>query len=329
MPRARPAQHLHSWLAFTRRTLEEIDYQWTDDIHPDDREACLSVQGEAIRTGSAFSLEYRFRRHDGEYRWLLGTGRPHFGADGGLAGFVGGCLDISERRASEAQIHHLAYHDTLTGLPNRQLLLDRIGQALAEAERDSDTVARLGGDEFVILLPRRAAARAATQVATKIMRALGTPFSVQGQELTVSTTLGVSLFPKDGADAETLLKHADTALYQAKDRGRDQFQFFDPRMNAETEGRLRLEGGLRHALDQGGSCSTTSHRSSSRATPSSASRRWSAGAIPIADWWLPVSSSPSRRTPDSSWRSASGCWRRPAGRRPSGSRRGCRPFAWP
>ena len=182
----------------------------------------------------------------------------------------------------------------MTELPNRVLLLDRLRQALAQAERDGaqiavlyidldrfktindtlghpagdellrqvalrlrtvlregDTVARLGGDEFVILLPHVLTARDAAQVATKALGTMSVPFSVFGHELHATTSIGLGLFPKDGTDAETLLKHADTALYQAKDRGRQQYQFFDARMNAQAHERLLLENHLRRALPRG------------------------------------------------------------------------------
>ncbi|MGH8507600.1 MAG: sensor domain-containing phosphodiesterase [Gammaproteobacteria bacterium] len=291
-----------TWLGFTGRTLEqEIGYGWTQQVHPDDTAGCLRSYGQALQARVPFSLEYRIRRRDGTYRWFLDSAGPRFHPDGELAGFIGGCLDITERkraeeeaRSRELQIHHLAYHDALTGLPNRVLLLDRLGQALAQAERDGvqiavlyidldrfktindtlghpagdellrqvasrlrtvlregDTVARLGGDEFVILLPHILAARDAAQVAAKALRAVSAPSTVLGQELNTTTSLGVSLFPKDGADAETLLKHADTALYQAKGRGRNQYQFFDALMNAQSHKRLLLENHLRRALERG------------------------------------------------------------------------------
>ncbi len=197
-------------------------------------------------------------------------------------------------RAQERRIEHLAFFDSMTEIPNRALLLDRLGQALAQSERDGtqvavlftdldrfktindtlghpagdellrqaasrlrtvlregDTVARLGGDEFVILLPRCSTARDATQVAAKALGALSAPYTVSGDELHVTTSLGVSLFPRDGADAETLLKHADIALYQAKDRGRNQYQFFDAGMNAQAHERLLLENSLRRAVERG------------------------------------------------------------------------------
>jgi len=301
-PQRRCTWFNRTWLDFTGRTLDqEIGFGWTQGVHPEDVDGCLRSYGKAFQARAPFTLEYRIKRRDGTYRWLLDSGGPRFSPDGALAGFIGGCLDITERKVAEEaarlhgeQIHHLAYHDALTELPNRALLLDRLGQALAQAERDNtqvavlfadldrfktindtlghpagdellrqvasrlrtvlregDTVARLGGDEFVILLPHIPAAHDAAQVAAKALRAVSAPFTVLGQELNTSTSLGVSLFPKDGTDAETLLKHADTALYQAKDRGRQQYQFFDARMNAQAHERLLLENHLRRALLRG------------------------------------------------------------------------------
>lgn len=291
-----------TWLDYTGRTLDqEIGYGWTQEVHPEDVDSCRRSYEKALQARVPFTLEYRVKGRDGAYRWILDSGGPRFSPDGALAGFIGGCLDITERkvaeeeaRSREVQIHHLAYHDALTELPNRSLLLDRLGQALAQAERDGaqtavlyfdldrfktindtlghpagdellrqvasrlrtvlregDTVARLGGDEFVILLPHVLTARDAAQVAIKALGAMSVPFSVFGHELHATTSLGVSLFPKDGTDAETLLKHADTALYQAKDRGREQYQFFDARMNAQAHERLLLENHLRRALERG------------------------------------------------------------------------------
>ncbi|MGH8532085.1 MAG: putative bifunctional diguanylate cyclase/phosphodiesterase [Gammaproteobacteria bacterium] len=301
-PQGRCTWFNKTWLDFTGRALDqEIGYGWTQQVHPDDTAGCLRSYGKALQARVPFTLEYRMKRRDGAYRWILDSGGPRFHPDGELAGFIGSCLDITERkraeeeaRSREVQIHHLAFHDALTELPNRVLLLDRLRQALAQAERDGaqiavlyidldrfktindtlghpagdellrqvasrlrtvlregDTVARLGGDEFVILLPHVLTARDAAQVAIKALGAMSVPFSVFGHELHATTSIGLGLFPKDGTDAETLLKHADTALYQAKDRGRQQYQFFDAAMNAQAHERLLLENHLRRALLRG------------------------------------------------------------------------------
>ncbi len=201
--------------------------------------------------------------------------------------------DITERQNNEARIRYLAFHDTLTVLPNRALFLDRLEQALHSCRRTSkalavlfidldrfkeindtlghavgdellrqvasrfqallreeDTVARLGGDEFVILLPRIGTGRDAAQTASRAIHAITGPFNVLGHELHITTSIGISLFPKDGDDADALLKHADAALYQAKDHGRNCYQFFDSAIDARMHERLLIENDLRHALDR-------------------------------------------------------------------------------
>jgi diguanylate cyclase (GGDEF)-like protein/PAS domain S-box-containing protein len=199
--------------------------------------------------------------------------------------------DITERTYAEEQIKHLAYHDALTGLPNRLLFKDRLTVALSHAQRDhtrlavlfldldrfkvindslghnigdqllqavaarvqscvreSDTVARLGGDEFTLLLPSLIRSEDAAPVAQKILEAVRYPFHLEGREFFITTSIGISLFPEDGLDAETLIKNADTAMYQAKEQGRDNYQLFNAYINAKALQRIALEHGLRRAL---------------------------------------------------------------------------------
>jgi diguanylate cyclase (GGDEF)-like protein/PAS domain S-box-containing protein len=209
--------------------------------------------------------------------------------DGG--GLVAVVRDITERTYAEEQIKHLAYHDALTGLPNRLLFKDRVTVALSHAQRnnsrlavlfldldrfkvindslghnigdrllqevasrveaclrDSDTVARLGGDEFTILLPNLIHSDDAAPVAQKILDSIRAPFHIEERELFTSTSIGISLYPEDAADAETLIKNADTAMYQAKEQGRDNYQLFNAHVNARALQRIALEHGLRRAL---------------------------------------------------------------------------------
>ncbi len=189
------------------------------------------------------------------------------------------------------KIEHLAFHDPLTGLPNRKLFLDRLTQELSAAPRrgtmlaimfldldrfkvinDSlghsygdellsnvaqrlkesvrrvDTVARLGGDEFTLLLLDLTSSEDARRVGDKVLSTLRRPFQLHGHEIFVSTSLGISVFPQDGAEAETLLKNADIAMYQAKEKGRDNLQLYSPTMSALALARLDLESDLRRAL---------------------------------------------------------------------------------
>ncbi len=201
--------------------------------------------------------------------------------------------EVAERQQAEERVMHLANHDALTGLPNRRLLIDRLGQALALAHRENhqvavlfmdldrfktindslghmtgdallqnvarrlsetlregDTVSRLGGDEFVVVLPSLDQPKAAEKVALKLVDALAPPIHLGGQELRVSASIGISLFPEDGRDTETLLRNADSAMYHAKDMGRNNYQFFMEQMNVAAAERLRLENDLHRALER-------------------------------------------------------------------------------
>lgn len=129
-------------------------------------------------------------------------------------------------------------------------LLRSMAMRLTDLMRDSDTVARLGGDEFVILVEMNTA-DSAIPVAQKILEALNTPFIISGHEVFASASIGISLYPKDGANGEDLLKNADVAMYLAKKHGRSQFRFYNEKMNASSVERLNLETSLRRAVDNG------------------------------------------------------------------------------
>ena len=215
-------------------------------------------------------------------------------SNGRITHYVAVFSDITERKASEARIAYLAQHDALTGLPNRALLQDRLDQALAQATRqgkrialmfldldrfktindslghvtgdkllqraaerlrqcvrETDTVSRQGGDEFIIVLTGIDLPDEAGRVAAKILDQLDPAFEVDGQQLRTSFSIGIALFPEDGASPESLMKNADTAMYHAKESGRNTYRFFDERMNVNTLERLQLENGLRQALDRG------------------------------------------------------------------------------
>jgi diguanylate cyclase (GGDEF)-like protein/PAS domain S-box-containing protein len=129
-------------------------------------------------------------------------------------------------------------------------LLESVSQRLVAQVRHSDTVSRLGGDEFVILVLEDTHAEHATIAAEKILRALAAPHSFAGTELHITTSIGISLFPADGDDAEDLIKNADTAMYYAKKKGRNNYQFFNSEMNARAVERQSTETELRRAIDQ-------------------------------------------------------------------------------
>jgi diguanylate cyclase (GGDEF)-like protein/PAS domain S-box-containing protein len=127
-------------------------------------------------------------------------------------------------------------------------LLQAVAARVQACVRESDTVARLGGDEFTVLLPRLHRSDDAAPVASKIIEAVRYPFHIEGREFFITTSIGISLFPEDGTDAESLIKNADTAMYQAKEVGRDNYQLFNALVNANALQRIALEHGLRKAM---------------------------------------------------------------------------------
>lgn len=140
-------------------------------------------------------------------------------------------------------------NDTL-GHPVGDRLLSAAAHRLSLCLREEDVLARLGGDEFVVLLPQLTRADDAATVARKLLASLTRPFDIDGQELTVSTSIGIALYPGNGADVDVLLKHADTAMYDAKNEGRNDFRFFTPDMNSRAYARLMIENALRRAIER-------------------------------------------------------------------------------
>jgi diguanylate cyclase (GGDEF)-like protein len=203
-------------------------------------------------------------------------------------------LSVMEERVAHAKrVEYLAYHDSLTDLPNRALfsrllaqgiqqtrryerrlallfldldrfkaindslghdagddLLKEVARRLKGSVRESDVVARLGGDEFVILLAEIGEDTQVARVAGKVLAAVGRPFTLVGQEFRVTVSIGGALFPADGQDEQTLTKNADVAMYHAKERGKNNFQFYSEQLNTDSLERLALESGLRNALEK-------------------------------------------------------------------------------
>jgi diguanylate cyclase (GGDEF)-like protein/PAS domain S-box-containing protein len=127
-------------------------------------------------------------------------------------------------------------------------LLRQVAERIQSLVREGDTVARLGGDEFTLLVPGITTEEDAAKIAHKICAAIREPFTIDGRELFVTTSAGVSVYPSDGHDSETLVRNADSAMYRAKEQGRDNYQLYTPAMNAKAVERLSLESRLRQAL---------------------------------------------------------------------------------
>ena len=214
--------------------------------------------------------------------------------DGVTTHFIASSLDISERKASERQIEHMAHHDALTGLANRHVSKLRLAAAIAQARRsgekvgvlfvdldrfkhvndalghhvgdallqsvsarllqlvrEGDTVSRLGGDEFVVILNGIGDAAAIGDLLdARLIPAMREPHQVEGSELYVSCSVGVAIYPDHGTDMDTLMRHADAAMYQAKSGGRDHARMFTPQMEEQQLQQLHLETDLRHAIER-------------------------------------------------------------------------------
>jgi diguanylate cyclase (GGDEF)-like protein/PAS domain S-box-containing protein len=148
-------------------------------------------------------------------------------------------------------LDHFKHNNDSLGHPVGDRLLQAVAQRLQRCVREGDSVCRLGGDEFVISLPGLADSQGAALVAAKVIEALDRPFEMEGRELHVSGSIGISVAPEDGMDSAALMRAADTAMYHAKERGRGSYHFYTEALNAAAQQRLELASQLRHALSHG------------------------------------------------------------------------------
>lgn len=243
-------------------------------------------------------MEVRRKKKSGEVFWASLSLSTLHDRDDRPVGLIAYLTDITERKSAEERIHHLAYYDALTNLPNRTLLTKLVDQALTVAQRnrtqgcvlfidlnrfkvindtlgrrigdellrevaqrfrlalrDQDLVARLGGDEFAVGLFDIHQHYEASTVAQKLIATLAEPFYIDGHDLRVGASIGISVYPQDGGDAETLLRLADIAMYRAKQQEGDaegeHVAFYSRDMNQGMQERMRIESGLRQALGNG------------------------------------------------------------------------------
>lgn len=262
-------------------------------------QAYMDAITEARSAGQIQDIEYSLQQVDGPVRYFE-TRLVIIDRQETL------CLirDITQRKEADQEIHRLAYYDTLTGLANRQHLMDRLegeirrarssctqlgvlfldldgfkqindtlghaigdvllqhaSQRLRLGVRPTDTVsrpmiqhpgislARLGGDEFTVIIPDMNHPEDALIAAQRIQELMRQPFFIAEREMVITASIGIAIFPDDGEDADTLLKHADTAMYHAKYLGRNNTQFYSPALTQEAMRRLNMESNLRRALD--------------------------------------------------------------------------------
>ncbi|AMK74885.1 PAS domain S-box-containing protein/diguanylate cyclase (GGDEF)-like protein [Methylomonas methanica] len=245
----------------------------------------------AIRRKTAGYAVIRNYRKDGSLFWNELAIAPIKNANGEVTHFVGIIDDITEFKTNQAQLEYRANYDDLTGLVNRNLLNDRLDNAISTAQREQkifclffmdlddfkvindtmghsvgdeflkiiagrllncvracDSVARYGGDEFVFVCPSIAKTDDAALIAARIITEISKPLQLNGHTLQGAISIGISFYPEDGLNKETLLQHADTAMYDAKDKGRNTFSFYTEAFNQRLMQRLTLEEDLRQAL---------------------------------------------------------------------------------
>lgn len=240
----------------------------------------------------AVGTELNFERPDGSRGWVLCSLRAVEQEENGPI-FEGSLVDITQRKIAEEKIQYLAYFDSLTNLPNRTLIKDRLNHAVATAKRhrqnigilyldidgfkvindclghsvgdellqqiagrlrscarEEDSVARLGGDEFLIALGPIESYADAGVVAERVAGELNAPFNLHGHSLTITCSMGISVFPNHGENAETLVQNADAAMYASKNLGRNTFCFFSEEMTSQASERLKLGNSMRSALER-------------------------------------------------------------------------------
>jgi diguanylate cyclase (GGDEF)-like protein/PAS domain S-box-containing protein len=270
---------------------------WLENIHPEDKENAIN-NSHRVLLGEPIIHKYRFKTKNGEWKWLRDRAKLITDKITGIPlEIIGGWTDMSELikaenelLKSQEKIHRLAHYDSLTQLPNRVLINERIEQEIHFSFRENrhfsllfldlddfkivndslghhygdgllrqvaqrlegnlrevDTAGRLGGDEFVVIL-NNTNSDGAAHVAQKILKSFQEPFNIDSKVLSIQTSIGISIYPQNGRDSNSLTRHADIAMYHAKNTGRGQFSFFDSNMNKHLEQRLAIERDLRNAI---------------------------------------------------------------------------------
>ncbi len=267
-------------------------------VHPEDINQCKTKMDHHLAGHAThYECEHRIRCKDGSFKWMLNRAKiVAWDENGKPARMIGTLADITDRKHNEARIQHLAYHDSLTDLPNRAFLQEELHFLLAQLRRseahsallfldidhfkmindsmghltgdemlrqvahrlkqnirEGDILVRLGGDEFVIVLGNPAEdletiSSRAQKVAQNILESFHHPFLLNQQNVVSGTSIGIVSFPTDGTTVDEILKHADTAMYEAKKNGRNRYHFYRAEMAAAIQRRLFLENALRNAI---------------------------------------------------------------------------------
>jgi diguanylate cyclase (GGDEF)-like protein/PAS domain S-box-containing protein len=283
-----------SMLGYEENEIKNSLEEWFSRVHPEDIEKLKARIDLHLEGLTPFENEHRMKHKDGTYRWMLSRGLAVRDAEGKVYRMAGSQTDITDRKVAEMQLLHDAFHDALTGLPNRALFMNRlehaterakrrkdyqfavlfldldrfkvindslghlvgdqllieIAQRLVKCLRPGDTVARLGGDEFAILLDGIESVNDAIRVSDRIQKELMLPFNLNGQEVCMTTSIGIALNNRDYNQPNDLLRDADIAMYRAKALGKARYAVFDTGMHTRAVELLHLEANLRRAIEQ-------------------------------------------------------------------------------
>lgn len=268
---------------------ELLHKNFTEIIHPEDLEETKATFDQ-IKNGKQQYINVRLIHKEGHEIFIRVTGLPIL-IKGQIVGVYGMSKDITEKKKSDELVKHLAYHDYLTGLPNRNLLNNHLKQMLSETEsnksiavlsidldrfkvindtlghsvgdkllievskrlrflvHDKDIIFRQGGDEFIITLDN-VTREELSIIANSIIEVLASPFKINSYEIFTTPSIGISLFPQDGETIEMLLKHAETAMYQAKKAGKNTYKFYSLSEESFEFNPLQLEMDLHKALER-------------------------------------------------------------------------------
>ena len=289
------SERWHTMLGLEEFELDGTYEAWTKRVHPDDKtEFKMAMEAHLSSDSDQFSHEHRIRTKSGHYLWVLSRGVAVNDLEGNTLRMAGSMSDITARKRAEEQLMHDALHDYLTGLPNRNLMLDRLDQAIQRLKgrlskgfavlfmdldrfknvndslghtigdkllmqtaerlsmiiRPGDTVARLGGDEFALLLADVHTLSQVTHVADRILEDCSKHVIIDGNEISTSVSIGITMGTDRYESAHEVLRDADIAMYLAKSEGKACYQIFDREMHQRVVKLQRLEVELRQAVER-------------------------------------------------------------------------------